>query len=425
MCCAIFSQWSWSTSSRLHVSKVVPQMLRPCSIMFLSSLAYRLTEGFLSGGAGGQLGRFGRLSLLSKYVVCVCRPTAWPTTSSTLAACCKHLPRALCGHARCEQRPRRRMDSTGFFWHAGLGAVGTSRWRCELSSTRSGTPMARRCTSMCARWRRRWRQGSLLCQVLAMPMCGRPEACTWCACVEAHLLSRVSFAAVKGPAGPPLYGEDAARALGEKWSRVYAGSGTSAAQEDRFWVHVPSDQLEAEYFPVDFSSGAGMGRRDSAPGPDGLRRAAWAASGPRFENALNAFLRRAWGRGGLAPRDRVALMCFLPKDAVVEGVMERAASRPISLIRPTDSWRPWPTRVWRPLCTRLWMRSRRASYVVGSALIMCWTWSSSPSPWRPRALGGRPWSLWTWRLRFRACHIHVQRRVDAAAYQLCDSCRGP
>lgn len=85
-------------------------------------------------------------------------------------------------------------------------------------------------------------------------------------------------------------------------------------------------------FPLDFVGGALVGRRDSVPRPGSLGYTAWAAAGPRFESALGACPRWVWVGEGLSPPDRVALRCFLPKDALVEGVMESAESQPISLM---------------------------------------------------------------------------------------------
>lgn len=134
----------------------------------------------------------------------------------------------------------------------------------------------------------------------------------------------------QGPHGTPLYREDVARALRERWRRVFAGVDTSGAQENRFLAHVPSDQLGVVELSLQFVSDALMCRLEATPGPDGLRYAAWAAAGPRFEGALSAYLRCVWSGEGLSPPHRVAMTCLLPKDAWVEGVMESAASLPTS-----------------------------------------------------------------------------------------------
>lgn len=71
--------------------------------------------------------------------------------------------------------------------------------------------------------------------------------------------SLVSLSAVnEGPDGPPLYGEDVALALWGRWIRVFARGGTSAAQEDRFLAHVPSEQLAGR---VLMGCGRWLGRR--------------------------------------------------------------------------------------------------------------------------------------------------------------------
>lgn len=128
-----------------------------------------------------------------------------------------------------------------------------------------------------------------------------------------------------GRLGHRFYGQDVARVLRKSWPRVFAGVDTSEAQEERFLMHTSSDRLDVVEFPLDFVSRALVGRRDSAPGPDGLWCAAFAATWHRFEGALSAHLRRFWDGDGLAPPDRVVLTCFLPKDALVEGVVERVA----------------------------------------------------------------------------------------------------
>lgn len=111
-----------------------------------------------------------------------------------------------------------------------------------------------------------------------------------------------------------------------------AGVETSEALEERFLAHVPGDQIGDVAVPTDFVGSALLGRRDSAPGPDGLRYAAWAAVGPEFENAFGAYMGRVWAGEGLSSSDRVALTCVLPKDCLVDGVMKGTASRPISLM---------------------------------------------------------------------------------------------
>ncbi len=93
----------------------------------------------------------------------------------------------------------------------------------------------------------------------------------------------------------------------------------TAEAMDRFLAHGPADMIENSTFPdPGFVEEMMRGRRDSAPGPDGLWFAACLAAGPKFDGALEAHLKRLWDGGCFTDDDRSAVACFIPKTATAD-----------------------------------------------------------------------------------------------------------
>ena len=144
--------------------------------------------------------------------------------------------------------------------------------------------------------------------------------------------SKVTFSGILVDPHPlPLFGAAAAEALRVAWAPVFAAKPTSTELEDRFVAHVPANAISNYDFPeAGFVEKMLSGKRDSSPGPDGLRYAAWCEAGPRFAGAIEAYIHRIWLGGRLSSEDRAGISCYIPKRPSPGGLRPLEA-RPITM----------------------------------------------------------------------------------------------
>ena len=104
--------------------------------------------------------------------------------------------------------------------------------------------------------------------------------------------SRVSFAGILegSPDGEPLLpltGAAAAAALVRHWGPAFRAKALFPAAEETLLCHITSDEIPAtDLCDIDFVTQSLAEHRNTAPGPDRLRYAAWVAAGRLFEQAL-------------------------------------------------------------------------------------------------------------------------------------------
>ena len=147
--------------------------------------------------------------------------------------------------------------------------------------------------------------------------------------------TRVHFVAVRRADGQPLVGAEAAAALRDEEAPVVARTRGRPEVEDELAMRLPADHIRAFGPPSEcFAAAILEGRRDSAPGPDGIRCAAWNHASPPFWQALEAHAFRTFDGARLPQSDRGAT-CFAPKALNEEHCVRRDETRPITLLNIT------------------------------------------------------------------------------------------
>ena len=107
------------------------------------------------------------------------------------------------------------------------------------------------------------------------------------------------------------------------------------AAEDQLLRHIPENQLGAFSGAPVLRSPCLQGKRDTAPGPDGLRQAAWYHAGSPFWNALEAHAYRTLDGARLPQSDRTGAMCFTSKALNEQNYVWLDETRPIALLSVT------------------------------------------------------------------------------------------
>ncbi len=118
--------------------------------------------------------------------------------------------------------------------------------------------------------------------------------------------SRIAFSAVTVTTGDfPLTGCEAADALRAYRAHIFKAKLVDTAAENQLLTHIPENQLGVFSGPPEsFAYLLLQGKRDTAPGPDGLRYAAWYHAGRPFWNAPEAHAHRTFDGARLPQSNR-------------------------------------------------------------------------------------------------------------------------